>query len=233
MKKKIGVIKEIYRYPVKSMASERLASATLGLRGIEGDRRFAFMISENKTDFPFLTGSKYPGLIGYKPYFKDLLPRVITPGGEDFELQSDVLLKELSAAFGSELKLVNFKNGIFDEAEVSLIGSATIKEIEKQSGHLLDIRRFRPNIVMDLTEGIPFQEDQWVGKIIAIGKENVSIAVTMRDLRCVMINIDPDTQASNPEVLKTVGRLNQACAGVYSTVVQTGTISVGDELYLH
>jgi len=229
MHKKIGFIKEIYRYPVKSMMAEPLASATLGLRGIEGDRRFAFIITESKSDFPWLNASKYSKMIGYKPIMNDSITRVITPSGVDLELQSEALRKELSNAYGSEVRLVNFKNGIFDEAEISLISTVTIKEIGKQSGQDLDSRRFRPNIVVEWAGENAFQEDQWVGKII--GNENFSIGVTMRDLRCVMLNLDPDTQAPDPNILKTVGKINQACAGVYCSVIKAGTISVGDELY--
>ncbi len=232
MKQTIGTVKEIFRYPVKSMAAERLASAQLGLHGIAGDRRFAFLITGSKSDFPWLNASKYPPLIGYKPYVTDSVHRVITPAGEDLELQDDALRKELSAAYGSEVQPVHFKNGIFDEAEVSIISTSTIREIEKQSGQKLDIRRFRPNVVVDFPIDIPFQEDQWVGKLLLIGKGEVSIGVTMRDLRCVMITFDPDTQISSPEVLKTVGRLNQTCAGIYGSVIKTGAISVGDELYV-
>lgn len=212
------------------MAAELLDSATLGLRGIEGDRRFAFMIAESKTDFPWLNASKLPKMLGYKPYVKDSLLRIITPNGEDVELQSEILRKDLSNSFGAEVRLVNFKNGIFDEAEISLISTATIKEIEKQSGYTLDIRRFRPNIVIELEDGFPFQEDEWVGK--TIGNENFSIAVINRDLRCVMLNLDPNTQTSNPEILKTVGKINQACAGIYCSVIKAGGIAVGDELFL-
>ncbi|MBS4027145.1 MAG: MOSC domain-containing protein [Ignavibacteriales bacterium] len=231
MKQKIGIVKEIYRYPVKSMAAEPITSATLGFRGIENDRRFAFIIVENKTNFPFLNASKLPKMIGYKPYVKDSVLRIITPSGEDLELQSETLRNELSNAYGSEVRLVNFKNGIFDEAEISLISMSTIGEIEKLSGNELDIRQFRQNIIVELTNDIPFYEDEWIGKIV--GNENFSVGVTMRDLRCVMLNIDPNTQTSNPEILKTVGKLNQACAGIYGSVIKAGMISVGDELYLH
>ncbi|MFI5253364.1 MAG: MOSC N-terminal beta barrel domain-containing protein [Bacteroidota bacterium] len=64
----VGVIKSIYRYPVKSMAGEELPSAELGWHGIERDRRFAFMRTGNMSGFPWLTASKMPELIRYKAY---------------------------------------------------------------------------------------------------------------------------------------------------------------------
>ena len=55
-----------------------------------------------------------------------------------------------------------------------------------------------------------------------------AVSVTERDVRCAMINLDPDTGSADKRVLKTVVRLNRNNAGVYATVVQTGTIRVGD-----
>jgi uncharacterized protein YcbX len=54
----------------------------------------------------------------------------------------------------------------------------------------------------------------------------------MRDVRCMMINLDPDTGRQDAQVLKTVVRLNTNNAGVYGTVVQTGTLRVGDPVSL-
>ena len=59
-----------------------------------------------------------------------------------------------------------------------------------------------------------------------------ALAVTSRDARCMMINLDPDTGAQDGCVLRTVVRLNNNNAGVYGTVVQTGTIRVGDPVRL-
>ncbi len=51
------------------------------------------------------------------------------------------------------------------------------------------------------------------------GNSGAALRVTMRDERCVMVNLDPDTERDS-EVMKTVVRLNENCAGVYGTVVR-------------
>ena len=56
--------------------------------------------------------------------------------------------------------------------------------------------------------------------------------VTLCDERCMMINIDPETGAQDPRVMKAVVRLNKNNAGVYATVVRSGTIRVGDRVSL-
>jgi len=56
------------------------------------------------------------------------------------------------------------------------------------------------------------------------------VNITLRDVRCVMINFDPDTAESDSRIMKTVVRLNRNYAGAYGTVVRTGEISIGDSV---
>lgn len=64
------------------------------------------------------------------------------------------------------------------------------------------------------------------------GDRGPAVSVTMRDLRCMMINLDPETAAQDARVMKTVVRLKANYAGVYATVARTGTIRVGDRVSL-
>jgi len=53
----------------------------------------------------------------------------------------------------------------------------------------------------------------------------------MRDERCSMVNLDPDSAASNPEMLKAIVRVRDNKAGVYATVTRRGRLSVGQPVY--
>jgi MOSC domain-containing protein YiiM len=57
-----------------------------------------------------------------------------------------------------------------------------------------------------------------------------AVSVTQRDLRCMMLNLDPDTAAQDGRVMRTVVRLNANYAGVYAAVVRSGTVRVGDRV---
>lgn len=237
MKKEIGVVKSIYRYPIKSMAGERLESASLGWHGIEGDRRFAFRRVNDTSGFPWLNAGKLHEMILYQPFNTNgssSPTHVRTPDGRELELKSEDLRKELSAAHKQEVELMQLNHGMFDEAKLSLICTTTIKTIEKETNLDLDVRRFRPNILVETADVLPFPEDEWVGKIIAFGDEENAPAmnVALRDVRCSMINIDPDSGESKPEILKAVVRMNEICAGIYGATFRCGTISVGQKLYL-
>ena len=59
----IGQVEAIFRYPVKSMAGERLDAANLGWHGLEDDRRLAFRRMDNGSGMPWLTATKLPELV--------------------------------------------------------------------------------------------------------------------------------------------------------------------------
>jgi uncharacterized protein YcbX len=222
------------------MAGELLDVARLGWHGIEGDRRFAFRLLTDKSQFPWLIASKLPQLLLYKPFRLDrdtaeLFPtHVCTPDGKEYELRSNELREDISSRYGSAVELMNLKHGVFDEACVSVISLSTLQAIEREAGREVDLRRFRPNVVIETNSAEPFAEDSWVGRTLIFGEGNSGAAVraTMRDKRCVMVNLDPDTAERDSEVMKTVVRMNENCAGVYGTVVRAGELRVGQVVTL-
>jgi uncharacterized protein len=230
-----GRISAIFRYPVKSMAGEALDAAKLGWHGIDGDRRFAFRRLDDKSEFPWLTASKLPELLLYNPFGVDgntgspLPTHVRTPDGNEYELRSDELRKEVSSRYGSDLELMNLKHGIFDETSISVISLSTVRGIERESGRDIDLRRFRANVVVETNSPQAFEENTWVGRTLTFGEMNdgASVHVTMKDERCVMVNFDPDTAVRDSEVMKTIVRMNENYAGVYANVVATGELRVG------
>lgn len=236
----LGRISALFRYPVKSMAGELLDVASLGWHGIEGDRRLAFRRLADKSGFPWLTAIKLPQLLLYKPFSlesnpADLLPtHVRSPDGNDYELRSDELREQISSLYGSDVELMNLKHGIFDEGCISVISLSTVHCVERESGRAVDLRRFRPNVVVETGSTELFEENRWVDRTLMFGEGNsgASLRVTMRDERCAMVNLDPDTAERDSEVMKTVVRLNENCAGVYATVLRTGELRVGQVVTL-
>lgn len=237
----LGHVKEVVRYPVKSMAGIATESAHLGWHGLEGDRRFAFRRLGDKGGFPWLTASRLPELLLYHPFGLDestgepLPTHVRTPDGADVELRSAELQNEIAERLGTSVELMNFKHGIFDEGLLSVISLVTIAGISREAGVDLDVRRFRANVVLEPHDEVePFHEDEWVGRTLMFGDSapGPAVRITQRDPRCVMINLDPDTAKQDARMMKTAVRLNNNDAGVYGTVVQTGVIRVGQTVSL-
>jgi uncharacterized protein YcbX len=236
----LGRICEIVRYPVKSMAGTATESSVLGWHGLAGDRRFAFRRVGENGGFPWLSASRLPELVLYQPVGIDesagepLPTHVRTPAGSDIEIGSAELNAEISERCGSRVELMNLKHGIFDDGAISLISLATIAGIGLEAGLELDRRRFRANIVLETERSEPFLEDEWVGRTLRFGDgdSRAAVTVTLRDVRCMMLNLDPETAVQDPRVMKTVVRLNENNAGVYATVVRIGAIRVGDRVSL-
>jgi uncharacterized protein YcbX len=235
----VGVVKGLYRYPVKSMGGQDLATAQLGWHGIEGDRRYAFLREDQKGGFPWLSASQLPSLLLYRPV-GDPSPgasgptHVTTPTGATLELDGEALRDELSGAFGARLRLMRLDRGIFYDAALSLISTATIESIAAAAGRGLDIRRFRPNILVEAAAGAPFPEEAWLGGRLRFGDgaDAPVMGPTRRDVRCAMVGLDPDTAVAAPEVLKATVRINETCAGVYGSTLRTGLVAVGAPVYL-
>jgi uncharacterized protein len=239
LSKEIGQIKGIFRYPVKSMAGVPLDHVGLGWHGLDGDRRFAFRRLVDQSAFPWLTASRLPQLLLYKPIGeaevdKNLPTHVRTPDGAELKLQSEELQNEISQRHGSPVELMQLKHGIFDDAVVSLINVATVREVEREADRRLDVLRFRPNIIIESSGVEPFAEDQWVGKTLRFGAgdNGPAVSITMRDLRCVMINLDPETAEADSSVMKAALRLNANYAGVYATVIRSGELRIDQTVYL-
>jgi uncharacterized protein len=236
----IGRVEAIFRYPIKSMAGERLEAATVGWNGLDGDRRLALRRVADRSGMPWLTASKLPDLVRFVPHGREEgaeggLPTLVrTPDGEEMPVFSPDLAAEVGRRFGAPVEMMQFKNGIFDEASISVIAMETISEIGRLAGRRLDVRRFRPNVVVRLLRSVPFQEDEWVGGVLSFGEEDdaPAITVTMRDVRCSMVNIDPDSASLAPEVMKAVVRVHENTAGIYGTVTRVGRLSVGQPLFL-
>jgi len=240
MIRKIGTITGIYRYPVKSMAGQRLNTAQLGWHGLEGDRRFAFRRIGVQTGFPWLSAGKLPKLIHYTPFnnekegMEQMPTHIRTPTSRELEIRSAELQQEIAEAYGSPVEMMQLDQGIFDEAKVSIISQATIAAIEKESGVKLEVERFRPNLLVETLDGKAFEEDDWVGKTLLIGEgaNAPALHIYMRDVRCMMINLHPTTGAVAATVLKAVVRMNENHAGAYANVLRTGTISTGNQFFL-
>jgi len=236
----IGQVEAIFRYPVKSMAGERLEVANLGWHGIDGDRRLALRRTQERSGFPWLSASKLPDLLLFTPLRHEggvhgnLPTHIRTPRGKELAAFGEELAAEIERRHGAPVQMMHLRAGVFDEASVSVIATDTIREIGRLAGTGPDVRRFRPNILVRLSRPNPFQEDQWLGGVLLFGEpgEGPSISVTVRDIRCSMVNLDPDSGRSAPEVMKSIVRANQNNAGIYGTVIQTGRLATGQTVRL-
>jgi uncharacterized protein YcbX len=235
MRIKVGEIAALFRYPVKSMMGEPVDVADLGWHGLSGDRRLAFRRIGAEGGFPFLTASRLPDLLLFSPQGStadgQLPTSVRTPEGVDLGLFSSDLAAEVGRRHGSPVEMLHLDRGIFDEAHVSVITSATVTELGTLAAPGADVRRYRPNILISTERSIPFEEDEWVGGVLTFGHaDGAAIAITNRDERCSMVNLDPDSAQPSPELLKAIVQARNNKAGVYGTVIRRGPLAIGQPI---
>ena len=117
----------------------------------------------------------------------------------------------------------------FDCAMIHLLTTATLDRLQElyPQGRF-DVRRFRPNLVVQLASGEKgFAENDWVGHTLAIG-DVVSLSITGPCARCVMTTLAQGDLPKDSGILRTAAQHNQVHVGVYAAVARGGTIRRGD-----
>jgi uncharacterized protein YcbX len=208
-------VAEVWRYPVKSMAGERLERAELREDGIAGDR----VVYVRGSSGQVLTSRTRPGLLGRHA--------VLGPDGEPLvdgrPWYSDDVAADVRAAAGPGASLARY-DGIsrFDVLPLLVATDGAISAFGE------DRRRLRPNFVIGGVDGLA--ERDWEGRTMRVGPALVGV----RDLRarCIMTTFDPDTLAQDTEVLRRIGREFGGRLALNCFVIRGGTVAVGDPVDL-
>ncbi|MEZ4649653.1 MAG: MOSC domain-containing protein [Candidatus Eisenbacteria bacterium] len=230
----VGSVVGLWRYPVKSMAAEALQDVQVGWHGLVGDRRWAFVRSDKpESGFPWLTIRDRADMSHFRPSFldperPDVSPTIVrTPKGAVLDVTDPALAAELTPL---PVRVIRQSRGVFDTFPLSVTSTQTIERLGGEVGLFLEVDRFRPNVLVDLKSGEPFEEDRWVGSILRVG--GFRMRVDKRDGRCVVITVDPVSGERNPSILRTVAQDRGGCLGVYGTTVEPGSVAIGDEVSL-
>ena len=122
-----------------------------------------------------------------------------------------------------------------DAYPVHVLTTASLRALQARSpGSAIDVRRFRPNAVVDLgTDPDPagdFPEQGWVGRRLRLGE--VELDVVSGCARCVMVTRPFDDLPEDRDVLRTVVRDADQILGVYANVVTPGVVRAGDAVTL-
>lgn len=228
----VGRVAALWRYPVKSMAAEKLEAAEVSWHGLAGDRRWALIRDGHvHSGFPWLTIRELAELARYRPRFAEparpngSLTLVRTPAGDEL----DVADPALAARLGPGVRVIKQDRGVFDTMPLSLLTTQSLAGLGRLVGMELAAVRFRPNILVEASAG-DFPEDAWIGRVLRAG--GLRMRVDQRDKRCVMVNVDPMTLDTEPAVLRAIAAERDSCFGVYGSTVEPGRVAVGDPVEL-
>ncbi|HEY7925457.1 MAG: MOSC domain-containing protein [Burkholderiales bacterium] len=206
---------EIWRFPVKSMAGERLASAELRPDGIEGDRLVQAWDERDR----IVTARTRPGLLGLRAVLGDDGQPLV----DGLPWTDPEITRRVEQAAGRGVRLRRFEQEArFDVLPLLVVTDGSLAAFGRDS------RRLRPNLVIAGVEGLA--ERDWEGRAIRVGGAVVGLA----DLRgrCVMTTFDPDTQTQDIGVLRDIAQRFDGRLGLNALVLEAARIAEGDPVEL-
>lgn len=208
-------VKELWRYPVKSLAGERVKEISVGELGLEGDR----LVHVQGEGGRLITSRTHPRLLSLKGTL-GIEGQALVNGTSWTSTEALDLVK---AAAGREAKMGYYDGPErFDVLPLSIATDGAIEHLK------IDGRRLRPNIVIGGVEGLT--ERNWPGRKMRIG----SLLIYAQRLRprCVMTTWDPDTQKQDISVLKRIVNELDGVMSLDCSINEPGTIHEGDRVEL-
>ncbi len=237
-----ATVRELWRYPVKSMLGERGERFWLDQRGLVGDRLYAVRDQAGKFGSGKTTRRfrRIDGLFRFRAAYDGDIPLVTFPDGGTLRGDDPAIHEALSARLGLPVTLSRESDiSHLDAGAVHILTTASLRTLRALGASFLagsgnrveaslDGRRFRPNILVE-TEAEGFPEESWQGHQIAVGPE-ARLRVAQRAQRCVMVSMSQDDLPADPRVLRAVAHVNDACLGVLAEVITPGPVRVGDRI---
>lgn len=236
-----GSVFQLWRYPVKSMAGERLIAARFGLHGVVGDRTHA-LFADRDGEFRSVTARETPALLAWKatyPFAPDgsLKPTppvasVSAPTQKSWQWGDPRLKHTLEDSLGRAVTLRRDPVAGFHDVggTVLVTVEATRAAFEQELGSTLDIRRFRPNVHVEL-DCNPWDEFGWEGYHLRFSG-GVQLKLTQVCERCVITTRDVRTQEKWPELMDRLHDDHAQRFGIYGVVHIAGRMEIGERAEL-
>jgi uncharacterized protein YcbX len=227
-----GTVLELWRWPVKSMAGERLDALRLGPHGVAGDRVHV-VAGEHKGALRPLTAREAPRLLAWSAaYDGDPAGLAIVTGPDGLgrrRWDDPELPAALADDLGRPVELWRDPAGFPDlEDSILVTTEASRVALEAELGEPVDVRRFRPNLHLEL-DAEPWEELAWEGAELAVG-DAVRLRLLHPCVRCAIPTRDPDTQRKWPQLLRHLDARHHRLFGINARVVGGGPVALQDQV---
>jgi uncharacterized protein YcbX len=250
--KVVGTIESLWRYPVKSMAGERLTEAYMGFTGFYGDRCYAFKNSAARKGFPYLNATVQQQMLRYRPKFRfptraakplNLIDAMsIAPGVNPADAEPGDMSLDVETPSGTTVAIDHpaligmLGEGLRGENHITLVRSdraltdcRPVSLISSQTVRQIGEELGGPVDKRRFRANIylDLASDNGFAEDELVGRKlrlgsKAEVAILERDPRCKVMSLDPDTGEHNPEVLRKVVQAHGAYAGVYCAVLVEG-----------
>ena len=239
------VVTQLFRYPVKSMQGTPVEAITVGPKGVDGDRMWGVV---DPAAGKVLSAKRWPALLLASAATADDGAVTITlPDGTSHAAGDPTTDAAVSAWLDHEVRVqqpppgdgLPFENQVDPTDDASdtydwpgpaggpFVDLALVHVLTTASLGAWDVRRFRPNVLVDV-EGDGYVEDDWVGKQVTVGEAVVS--PFMRTGRCTMVTKAQPGLDRDLGVAKALNADHGLDLGVYCGVERGGVVRIGDRV---
>lgn len=241
MRRRMGTVAALWRWPVKSMAGERVDALRVDGRGAGGDRTHAVLYEHNGMRKP-LTAREAPRLLAWQARYpfninggvdpaRPPFAIVTAPDGRSFRWGDPRLKHALADDLGRPIELKRDVHGIQDlERSLLVTTAASLRALGDELGGPVDVRRFRPNLHLEID--VPgWDELGWEGGGLVFAG-GVRLRLLHACERCAIPTRHPDTQIKWPGLLRHLNAAHGQCFGVNARVITGGRIEAGEAVEL-
>lgn len=232
----VGRVVSLHRWPVKSMAGERVPWLDVDARGAAGDRAHA-LYDEHRGAPRRLTARQAPRLLlwrasyggGPVPLGDPPAPRLTAPDGRGLAWDDPALPDALAGDLGRPVALRRDPY-LMQDLEDSLLVTvaASHRAVERALGPL-DPLRWRPNLHVEL-DAPAFAEQGWEGAELRVGGAMLTLLHPCE--RCVIPTRDPGTAERRADILRWLAAEQRTLFGINARATSAARIAEGDPVEL-
>jgi uncharacterized protein YcbX len=237
--RQVGIVQQLWRYPVSSLGGERVSHLGIAQGGVGGDREFVLVDTATGEVAAPETTPRWRRCVFLAARSVQSHQVLVSSLAWELEVGDAALDQALSEFMGfhcgirpvgrsddHDSRPVHYARR-YEVSPLHVLTTSNLANLQAAvPNSFIDVRRFRPNVVIDSVE----LEDRWVGDELEAGSYSGTVIEATK--RCGMTMLAQPGVDEDPDVLRAVVRGHGRRFGVYAGVTRKGTISVGDTAYV-
>ncbi len=232
----VGQLAGLRRFPVRSLGGESPDECLVEGSTLAGDRIYDLYDEEDRT---LVSSRDAPFLLRYRARYMDRMVRgtdlsawirVRMPGGVEVPLVDTAWIDDVARRRGKPMSLRARADAASDPAPLHVLSLPTVRFLEQQYGGPIEPLRLRANLLLDLPDARPFEEDRWIGRQVWVG--DALLELVSQCERAIVPTLDADTPERSPGLLSAILRARGGMIGVSARALTGNRLRVGDPVAL-
>lgn len=230
---RLGAANELWRYPVSSLTGEQRETVDLDETGVAGDRQWGLFDAAGAAAVAAPEKEKrWRPVPALRSRLEAEAPEISLDAATWHAIPSPSADTVASDHLGFPVRFQRFGEADaaprYDRGHLHILTTASLARLQALlPDALIDIRRFRPNILIS-TDGddVDFVEQRFIGRRLNIGE--TSIEITEPCARCAFTALGQPGIPFDKDVLHTIAKHGGGGFGVLARVVTPGRVALGD-----